>query len=229
MEVTQNKNVPVIAIDGGAGTGKGTIRQLLGVELPGWNMLDSGVLYRAVAVVCKKQRLSDVVDIVNKAKNLNVRVDGEDVFVDGVNETAYIRSDEIGKLASIISQDGNIRNALKRYQLEMRQLPGLIAEGRDMCFLFNTPYRYFLIASPKVRAVRRVRQLRDMGIFARYESVLAEILRRDQIDRERLIQPLIRHKGAVEIDTTDLEPKDVVSIILEDFREKYSRVKSLGS
>jgi len=200
---------PVIALDGGAGTGKGTVRSRLAALLDFFS-LDSGVLYRALGVVCSRKGLTVLPDMIAAAHSLNLRMDGEQVILDGHNETRIVRSDEGGKLASTISAIPEIRGALLEFQLKMRRQPGLVADGRDQCYIFDTPFRYFFVCNAEVRAERRVRQFRKAGLPANYQLIFDEIRRRDDADQTRLVQPLRPHPEALIIDNSTLSINEVV-------------------
>jgi cytidylate kinase len=211
-------NVPVIAIDGGAGTGKGTTRSMVAKAL-GFHELDSGVLYRAVGLVCKLKGISDKINCGKEAANLEISIEGERIFINNEDMTSRLRSDECGKLASEMGQIPEVRAGLRQLQLNKRRPPGLVADGRDQGIIFDTPFRFFLQADPEERARRRVLQFEKMNIHADHETILAEILRRDDADKNRSIVPLIPHPEATIIDTTHLTPNEVVSIIVEAYRK----------
>lgn len=215
----QDLTIPVIAIDGGAGTGKGTVRRLVAQRL-GFINFDSGVLYRALALKAKKIGVPHTEEavLIELAGTLNVTTEGETIFLDGVDETLTIRSDDIGKLSSVVSKIQGVRDQFHRLQLSMRRHPGLVADGRDMGYIFETPHRFFFVTAPEERARRRVKQFREMNIEADYEAILDEIQRRDYQDTTRTIRPLIPHPQAKIIDTTN-DPADVIAeIIIEHYQ-----------
>jgi cytidylate kinase len=212
--VTQNLAVPVIAIDGGAGVGKGTARMHVAKRL-GFHGLDSGVLYRALGIVCKREDVLDSeAQCAYLARELGVAFDGEQVFLDGRNITNEVRSEEAGKLASIVAALPTVRKALVELQLSFRKAPGLVADGRDMCVIFDTLHRFFLTASPGERAKRRFKQLQERGVNCLFQEVLQGVIERDRADENRAASPLRRHPDAIEIDTTRLRPEDVCAKIV---------------
>jgi cytidylate kinase len=223
----QDISVPVIAIDGGAGTGKGTTRSLLAKAL-GFHQLDSGCLYRAVAWLSPDLDTKNpcVRDLVGTANGLELSFDGETVCLGGKDVTKELRADSIGKLAAVISKIPEVRNALLRFQCLCRQLPGLVADGRDMGEIFEDPscFRYFIITDPEERARRRVLFIERMyGIKPDYNRTLFDILERDHADQTREHSPLRMHTNAVLVNNTNLSPEETVSFILDDYRSRSTR------
>lgn len=214
----QDLSVPVIAIDGGAATGKSKVRALVGAIL-GFHQLDSGAVYRVVGYECVRLgMMSTPMFWDDIASTIDVGFEGERVFLRGQDVTEHIRSEEIGKAASRVSQELAVREELMEFQLSMRKHPGLVADGRDQGLIFETPFRFFLVASPEVKATRRVAQLADRGVVADYNTVLADIIARDEEDTKRKIQPLRPHPEARIIDTDYLSAQAVAEQIIEVFR-----------
>jgi cytidylate kinase len=220
-EVKQDTTVPVIAIDGGAGTGTSTVRNIVAIQLS-FHELDSGALYRAVGWGCRRQGISidEVPAIVEYASTLNLSFRGLRVILNGDDCTSYIRSEEAGELAKVVAQIRGVREALMKFQLNMRRLPGLVADGRDMGEIFITPHRYFLTADLEEKARRRAKQLLAAGEEVDYEQVLEKIKARDHADETRLVSPLRRHPEAIVIDTTKLSPQKVAWMILQGYWHK---------
>lgn len=211
--------MPVITIDGGAATGKGTVRNLVGSFL-GFHQLDSGVLYRAVAYECIRRNVIDKPEAWGDISSaLDVKFEGEKVFLRGINMTSTIRAEDIGRAASIVSQNKKVREELMSFQLSMRKKPGLVADGRDQGFIFETPFRFFLTASAEEKAKRRRAQLLYQGIFSNYEDILKGIVERDKADAERKISPLQSHPEAVVIDTDKLNALEVADKITKIYIE----------
>lgn len=218
--MSQDRFWPVIAIDGGAGTGKGTTRILVAKEL-GFNSLDSGALYRLVTLAGIRQKASHEVDLAKIAVNLDVVFDGEKVFLDDEDVTLEIRLPEIDALVSNVSKMPLVRSGLLQFQDSMRKCPGLVADGRDMCLIYeDTPYKFFLVTDPRERARRRVLQFKERKVTIDEDTVLREILTRDEADRTRKVNPLVPHKDALIIDNTRIPKEEVARIILEKFRGK---------
>lgn len=211
----QDTTIPVITIDGGAGTGKGTVRRMVAWVLK-FHSFDSGVLYRAVGYKanCMNIPFSNETALVQIVKSLNIKTVDSRVFLDEVDTTSIIRSDDVGKLASKVAQIKSVRLALRHLQLSMRKPPGLVTDGRDQSTIFDTPLRFFLKTKAEERARRRVLQFQQMGIPANYDNILAEIIRRDESDTNNPANPLRPHPEATVLDTTNVTAKQVAGTIL---------------
>lgn len=219
---------PVITIDGASGTGKGTISQILAKRL-GWNLLDSGALYRVLALAAQKNqvRLDDEKSLVVLAKDLNVQFIAQedrlpDVLLEGENVTDVIRTEKMGNAASIVAALPAVRTALLSRQRVFRETPGLVADGRDMgTVLFpDAELKIFLLASPKERALRRQTQLKEKGINVNLSDLLEELKERDKRDQQRTVAPLKPAEDAVCINTDCLTKEQVVERILFEIARK---------
>lgn len=219
MTVTQDLSVEVVAMDGHAGSGKGTAAGRVAKRL-GFHRLDSGVLYRAVGLICHLRNLTTVPEIVEVTRCLDITIEDETIFLEGKDQTQRIRSDEVAELAKNVASIAQMREALHTFQFSMRKPPGLVADGRDMGRLFNTPHRFFITCDPEIRATRRMEELKRRGLEADYQKVLAEILQRDQDDENRRVSPLKKHPEAVLIDTSELTIAQVEEIILAHYWER---------
>ena len=219
--------IPVIAIDGPSASGKGTIAQAVAKNL-GFHYLDSGSLYRLVALAAAKQatRLDDEAALARHARELQVIFDGGEIFLSGQKVTDAIRSEDCGIGASRVAALPAVRRALLARQQAFRQAPGLVAEGRDMGTVVfpDAMLKVFLTASAEVRAERRYKQLKEKGIDANMRALLRELHERDQRDSARSVAPLQIAVDARELDSTGLGIDEIVRQVLDWYRQSAARV-----
>ena len=216
-----NKDIPVIAIDGPSGTGKGTVATALAARL-GFHLLDSGALYRVlgVAVAHASIDLQDHEAIAQLARGLDIRFGQEglgSVALAGTDISLEIRTDLGSDMASRVGAIPAAREALMDRQLAFRQPPGLVADGRDMgtvVFPAANP-KIYLTASVEERAQRRYKQLLDKGIDAILRDLLQDLSERDARDSERSISPLKPADDAIVIDTTHLNKVEVMAQVMD--------------
>ncbi|HEY5292137.1 MAG TPA: (d)CMP kinase [Burkholderiales bacterium] len=220
-------SVPVIAIDGPSASGKGTIAQAVAKELR-FHCLDSGALYRLVALAAMKEatRLDDEAALARRALHLHVTFEGGEIFLFGQRVTDAIRSEDCGKGASRVAALPAVRAALLARQRAFRAPPGLVAEGRDMGTVVfpDAVLKVFLTASAEARAERRHKQLKEKGIDANIRTLLQELRERDERDSARSTAPLRKAADARELDSTGLGIDEVVRQVLEWHRQNAAKV-----
>jgi len=213
--------VPVIAVDGPAASGKGTIAAGVARAL-GFHLLDSGALYRLVAL---KARAAGVpfdapARLAALATALDARFADGTVVLDGRDVTADIRGEAASAGASQVAVHPGVRDALFGRQREFRQLPGLVADGRDMGTVVfpEAPVKVYVTASAEERARRRHKQLIEKGISITMESLLRDIRERDARDAGRVAAPLKPAADAAILDTTNMTIEAAVAFVLERYR-----------
>ena len=208
---------PVICIDGPSGAGKGTLSQRLATDL-GWQLLDSGALYRVVGFAGRLAAVSleDSDAVAGIARSLDVDFrpteGGVSVWLAGEDVTAHLRTEEGGRDASTVAALPAVREALLLRQQELARPPGLIADGRDMGTVVfqRAPLKIFLTASAEARAERRFRQLQGMGESVSLARLLTDIQQRDARDQSRTVSPLVPAEDAIIIDSTALSADEVL-------------------
>jgi cytidylate kinase len=216
---------PIVAIDGPSGSGKGTIAGLLAQKL-GWNLLDSGALYRLLAFAARNHG----VDLTNEeamkvlAAHLDVQFlasaqgQGQRIILEGEEVTDAIRNEVIGAGASQVASLPAVREALLQRQRAFQEMPGLVADGRDMGTVVfpDAPLKIFLTASAEERARRRYLQLKAKGDDVNLASLLDEIRARDERDTLRAVAPLKPAADAIQLDSTELSIEQVLERILSE-------------
>ena len=220
--------IPVIAIDGPSGSGKGTVCRRVAASL-GWHLLDSGALYRLVALAGKRAGLQPVDEAghaaIAAALDVRFEVDekGEErVLLEGDDVSGELRSEESGAAASRVAAWPAVRTALMGRQRRFMQLPGLVADGRDMGSVVfpDAGLKVFLTATPQERALRRHKQLKEKGLGVNLAALSAEIAERDRRDATRKVAPLVACADAVVLDTTSMDIEAVVDRVLELARDR---------
>jgi cytidylate kinase len=216
--------IPVLAIDGPSGVGKGTVARIMAQKL-GWHLLDSGAIYRAfaLAVAARNIDVTDESALVEVANNLDLAFKTEanselvSVYLDGQDVSKVLRTEQTGEMASKIASIGVVRAALLKRQQAFAKIPGLVADGRDMgtVVFANTPFKVFLTASAQERANRRLKQLQNQGSEGIISHILADVVARDERDSSRKHSPLKPAKDALIIDTTELSIDEVITQVSE--------------
>lgn len=215
--------VPVIAVDGPGGTGKGTVCAELSRRLR-WHLLDSGALYRAVGLAARRQgvALNDAPGLARLARVVEIRFErdaGPDgpvrTLVDGVDVTQDIRSEECGSAASQVAAHPDVRAALLSQQRAFRQEPGLVADGRDMGTVVfpDAELKIYLTATPDVRAQRRHKQLKEKGIDVSLRRLFEDMSERDRRDQERIASPMQPAGDAIVLDTSVDDARKVLEAV----------------
>lgn len=215
--------VPVIAIDGPSGSGKGTIAAMVANQL-GWNLLDSGALYRIVAWAGQEREidLEQGVTLSEMVNGLDIMFAADSVCVDGVDVTNLIREERATEGSSKVARLPQVREALREIQLSMRQPPGLVADGRDMGTVVfpDAELKIFLEASAEERARRRYKQLKDKGLGVSLRRLFESIQARDGRDMNRRVSPLKQSPDAILIDTTDMSIEAVALKVMRHVSER---------
>jgi cytidylate kinase len=216
--MNETSNLPVIAIDGPSGSGKGTVAELVAQAL-GFHYLDSGAIYRAVALAGKQAGIdfSDHSGLARLAQNLPLRFEKGEIWLRNEPVSEAIRSEQTGEDASKIASIPLLRQALLARQRAFLQPPGLVADGRDMGTVVfpQSGLKIFLTASAEARAERRTKQLKQKGIEVRITDVLKDLQQRDSRDSSRVTSPLQQAKDAKLLDTSNLSIEQAVERVLK--------------
>ena len=214
---------PVLAVDGPGGAGKGTLCRRVAEQL-GWHLLDSGALYRLVAVAAADAGtpLEDEVGLAALARDLPAHFTGDRVMLGQQDVTELIRSEAVGDQASRVAALPGVRTALVGLQRGFRRPPGLVADGRDMGTVIfpDAELKVFLTASAEERAMRRYKQLKEKGFDVNLAGLSAEVAARDRRDAERAVAPLRPAPDACVVDSTRLGIDEVVDTVLSQLRRR---------
>ncbi len=236
-------DVPVITIDGPSASGKGTLASELAARL-GYQLLDSGVLYRATGLAALQAGLrldggagvaisnslgintkisaDDEAAVAQLASRLDLRFEGESIFLRGIDVTDALRREDAGAMASRVSSLPAVRQALHGLQLAFRRAPGLVADGRDMGTVVfpGAPLKVYLTASAEQRALRRHKQLISKGFAANIDGLRADLEARDARDRSRSASPLKPAEDALELDNSGMSIDQSVEQVLKWWSER---------
>jgi len=215
--------IPVLTLDGPSGVGKGTVASIIAQTLD-WHLLDSGAIYRAFAITVRNQNINinDIDGLLRLASELNLRFElvpnqqSLNVYLDSVEVSTELRTEKTAELASRLAMIGVLRKSLMIKQQQFKQLPGLVADGRDMGTVVfpDAPYKVFLTAEVEERAKRRLKQLQESGIAGNISHTLAEVKKRDERDISRQHSPLKPARDALVIDTTNLTINEVTTKVM---------------
>ena len=221
---------PVITIDGASGTGKGVVTQRIAKQL-GWNLLDSGALYRVLALAAQKHGVSleNEPALTVLAEYLDVQFVATEtgnppiILLEGQDVTDTIRTEKMGNAASKVGALPQVRTALLSRQRAFREAPGLVTDGRDMGTVIfpDAGVKIFLTASPEERASRRYNQLKEKGNHVTLSDLVEELRERDKRDQERAVAPLKPAEDAMSIDTDHLTIDQVVERIMVEVKKVY--------
>ena len=215
--------IPVLTIDGPSGVGKGTVANIVASTLS-WNLLDSGAIYRAFALAASKRNITiiDTEALLSLASNLNLKFESDpennklSVYLDHIEVSSELRTEKTAELASKFAMNRTLRESLLVRQQRFKELPGLVADGRDMGTVVfkDAPFKVFLTANVEERAKRRLKQLQDKGIAGNISHTLDEVKKRDERDASRKHSPLKPAKDALIIDTSNLTINEVVTKVM---------------
>ncbi len=211
-----------VAIDGPAGAGKSTVAKLLAKKL-GYIYIDTGSMYRALTWKAIKKNI-DFKDDENLEKmaektELNIENIGENqkIICDNENVTDYIRKPEVSNKVSLLAKIPKVRKKLQKLQKNIAKSNNVVMDGRDIAtsVIPDAPYKFYITASVQERALRRYNESLEKGYNQELNDIKKEIINRDCLDKERKVSPLVKAPEAVEIDTSNLTPEEVLNKIME--------------
>ena len=218
-------SVPIVTVDGPSGSGKGTLSSALGNVL-GWAVLDSGSLYRAIALETWRKKIefqrAEELEISELIKSLNIELKSGKVFVNGEDISEDIRTEEIGAKASKIAANPKLRKGTLDFQRSFINSPGLVADGRDMGTVVfpEAQLKIFLTASASVRGERRFIQLKNKGLSVSLPDLVRQIRERDFQDENRQIAPLRAARDAVVLDSSEYTIEEVLDLAMLEVRKR---------
>jgi len=218
--MTEKNASYVITIDGPSGSGKGSLAIRLANQF-GFNLLDSGAIYRLAALKAIQQSadVNNELSVLDAITDIDIRFEmGESLsipFLDGIDVSTQIREQSTSEAASIIAQYSGVREQLLTLQQDFFQAPGLVADGRDLGTVVfpQARFKFFLNASVEIRAQRRYNQLIAMGISSNISELQADIVERDDRDRNRTESPLIPASDAIVVDSSMLDLEQVIDLV----------------
>lgn len=213
----------VIAIDGPGGAGKSTIARLVAAKL-GITYVDTGAMYRAAAVFLNRRGIDkdDDKSIEKAVSDMNITFSNERVLLNGEDVSKKIRENDVSKMASEYSANPAVRDKLTALQRQMGKTVSLVMDGRDIGsnVFKDAKYKFYLTASPEIRAERRYKELKERGEQIKLSKILEDIKARDDRDMNRKLNPLKIADGAALVDSTDINIDEVVEEILSNIEER---------
>ncbi|MDH5387903.1 MAG: (d)CMP kinase [Gammaproteobacteria bacterium] len=222
-----SSNIPVLTLDGPSGVGKGTVCLLVAKKL-GWHILDSGSLYRLLALSAGDNvDLGNVSQLAGLARDMQIEYvtsgGALGIYLRGENVSEAIRTEATGVLASKIAAIPEVRQALLDKQKAFAQAPGLVADGRDMgtTVFPEAALKIFLTASAEERAKRRYKQLKEKGVSANLSQLTVELQERDERDSTRSASPLLAADDAIVIDTSTLSIDEVCAQVMQLVEQRF--------
>lgn len=214
-------SVPVIAIDGPSASGKGTIASRV-AKILGFHYLESGALYRLVALLSLREGTLDERRLAGMAESMDLAFGEGEILLEDEEVGDKVRSEPVGNRASEVAKLALVRQALLRRQRAFRRPPGLVADGRDMGTVVfpDAGLKVFLTARPEIRAERRYKQLIEKGIDANLRALSRDLQDRDERDAKRAVAPLVPAPDSQVLDSSALSIDEVVERIVGWWREK---------
>lgn len=213
------KNI-VIAVDGPAGAGKSTISKIVAKKL-GINYIDTGAMYRAATLKCINEGISldDHNGVISVVSKCDITFDTDKILLDGIDVSEDIRTPEVSSKVSYVSKVSEVREILVDKQRKIGSRISSILDGRDIGTVVfpNADYKFFLVADPRERGLRRYREMIEKNILPEnttVDMIVDDIIKRDKIDSTRDVSPLKKADDAMEVDTTNMSIDDVVEFIL---------------
>lgn len=208
----------IIAVDGPAGAGKSTVAKIVAKKL-NINYLDTGAMYRAVTYKCLVNNIdiNDEVSVINIAKNSIIDFKDNNIYLDGKILADEIRTMEVSNNVSNVAKIKEVRYLMVDIQREIGKRSSVILDGRDIgSYVFpNADYKFYLVATPEERGLRRYKELTEKGYDVNLDEIIKDIIKRDEIDSNREFAPLVKADDAIEIDTTGKSIDEVVDLIYE--------------
>lgn len=213
----------LVAIDGPAGAGKSTIAKLV-AEKFNLMYIDTGAMYRAITYLAQNKNItpSNVEELCNLINSINMYFENNKIIVNGEDLSDEIRNPNVTSNVSLYASVPEVRTLLVDLQKNLASKYEVVMDGRDIgtVVLPNAPFKFFLNATPEIRADRRYKELKEKRKNVEYKNILEEIIKRDYIDSNRETSPLVKAKDAIEIDTTNYNIEEVVNIISNLIKEK---------